>query len=127
MAPTAKAANAIGMTLFFPSMFLAGVYVPRETFSPFLQHVSDVTPLGAALAAVRDTLAGLLAASGPHRDNGRVGPGRRASSRRGRSAGSEPVSTPYESEELARLPELSQLSELGQEARAAPGEASWTG
>jgi ABC-2 type transport system permease protein len=32
VAPTAKAANAIGMTLFFPSMFLAGVYVPRETF-----------------------------------------------------------------------------------------------
>jgi len=62
VAPTAKAANAIGMTLFFPSMFLAGVYVPRETFSPFLQHVSDVTPLGAALAAVRDTWQG----SWPH-------------------------------------------------------------
>lgn len=27
------------------------------------------------------------------------------------------MSTPYESEELARLPELSQLSELGQESR----------
>jgi ABC-2 type transport system permease protein len=58
VAPSAKASNAIGMTLFFPSMFLAGVYVPRETFSPFLRHVSDVTPLGAALQAVRDTWQG---------------------------------------------------------------------
>jgi ABC-2 type transport system permease protein len=62
VAPSAKAANAIGMTLFFPSMFLAGVYIPRETFSPFLRHVSDGTPLGAALAAVRDTWQG----SWPH-------------------------------------------------------------
>jgi ABC-2 type transport system permease protein len=58
VAPTAKAASGIGMTLFFPSMFLAGVYVPRETFSPFLRHVSDATPLGAALQAVRDTWQG---------------------------------------------------------------------
>lgn len=62
LAPSAKAANAIGMTLFFPSMFLAGVYIPRETFSPLLRHVSDGTPLGAALAAVRDTWQG----SWPH-------------------------------------------------------------
>jgi ABC-2 type transport system permease protein len=62
VAPTAKGSNAIGMTIFFPSMFLAGVYVPRETFSPFLRHVSDVTPLGAALQAVRDTWQG----SWPH-------------------------------------------------------------
>jgi len=62
VAPSAKASNAIGMTLFFPSMFLAGVYVPRETFSPFLRHVSDVTPLGAALQAVRDSWQG----SWPH-------------------------------------------------------------
>ena len=62
VAPTAKAANAIGMTLFFPSMFLAGVYVPRETFAPFLRHISDGTPLGAALQAVRDCWQG----SWPH-------------------------------------------------------------
>jgi ABC-2 type transport system permease protein len=62
VAPTAKGATAIGMTLFFPSMFLAGVYVPRETFAPFLRHVSDGTPLGAALQAVRDCWQG----SWPH-------------------------------------------------------------
>jgi ABC-2 type transport system permease protein len=62
LAPTAKAGNAIGMVLFFPSMFLGGVYVPRDTFSPLLQHISDGTPLGAAIESVRDTWQG----SWPH-------------------------------------------------------------
>jgi ABC-2 type transport system permease protein len=53
-----KAANAISLTLFFPSMFLAGVYVPREALPPLLRHISDFTPLGAALQSVRDTWTG---------------------------------------------------------------------
>ena len=55
VAPSAKAANTIGMMTFFPSMFLAGVYVPRDVFPAALQRVSDVTPLGAAIEAVRDS------------------------------------------------------------------------
>jgi ABC-2 type transport system permease protein len=39
-------------------MYLGGVYMPRETFSPVLRHVSDATPLGAALQAMRDTWSG---------------------------------------------------------------------
>lgn len=58
VAPSAKAANAIGMIAFFPSMFLAGVYVPRDVFPTVLQRISDVTPLGAALESVRDTWQG---------------------------------------------------------------------
>jgi ABC-2 type transport system permease protein len=58
VAPSAKAANAIGMITFFPSMFLGGVYVPRDTFPAALRHVSDLTPLGAAIEAVRDTWQG---------------------------------------------------------------------
>ena len=53
VAPTAKAATGIGMLLFFPSMFLAGVYVPREALPGGLQAVSDVTPLGAAIESIR--------------------------------------------------------------------------
>jgi ABC-2 type transport system permease protein len=48
------------MTLFFPSMFLAGVYVPREALPTALQHVSDVTPLGAALQSFRTAWSGDL-------------------------------------------------------------------
>jgi ABC-2 type transport system permease protein len=58
VAPTAKAASAIGMVAFFPSAFLAGIYVPRDSFSPLLQHVSDATPLGAAIESVRTTWQG---------------------------------------------------------------------
>jgi ABC-2 type transport system permease protein len=58
LARNAKAANAISMVLFFPSMFLAGVYVPREALPPVLRHISDATPLGAALQSVRDTWTG---------------------------------------------------------------------
>jgi ABC-2 type transport system permease protein len=60
LAPTTRAATGIGMTLFFPSLFLAGVYVPREAMPAALQHVSDFTPLGAALQSFRDTWAGHL-------------------------------------------------------------------
>jgi ABC-2 type transport system permease protein len=61
VAPSAKAATVVGMLAFFPSMFLAGVYIPREAFPDGLQAVSDVTPLGAAIEAVRDGWQGQLA------------------------------------------------------------------
>jgi ABC-2 type transport system permease protein len=58
LAPSARSGNALGMGLFFPSMFLAGVYVPREVLPPAVQHVSDLTPLGACVQALRDTWVG---------------------------------------------------------------------
>jgi ABC-2 type transport system permease protein len=58
LAPTARSGTALGMGLFFPSMFLAGVYVPREALPPVVQHLSDFTPLGACVEALRDTWAG---------------------------------------------------------------------
>jgi ABC-2 type transport system permease protein len=58
LAPSARAGNGIGMSLFFPSMFLAGVYVPREVLPPAVQHLSDFTPLGACIQALRDTWVG---------------------------------------------------------------------
>ncbi|HYD08523.1 MAG TPA: ABC transporter permease [Acidimicrobiales bacterium] len=56
--PTASAATGIGMALFFPSMFLAGVYVPREHLPDVLGRIGELTPLGAALQAMRDTWIG---------------------------------------------------------------------
>lgn len=58
LAPSAKASTGIGMLLFFPSMFLGGVYIPREAFPGALQAVSDATPLGAAIEAVRTSWGG---------------------------------------------------------------------
>ncbi|HEY3954469.1 MAG TPA: ABC transporter permease [Streptosporangiaceae bacterium] len=58
VAPTARAANGIGMLLFIPSMFLAGVYYPTDEMSHSLQIVGEYSPLGAALHAVRDSWMG---------------------------------------------------------------------
>jgi ABC-2 type transport system permease protein len=46
------------MALYFPSLFFAGVYLPRGAMPEGLQAVSDLTPSGAAVQAVTDTWAG---------------------------------------------------------------------
>ena len=58
VAPTARAATGVGMLLFIPNMFLAGVYFPTEEMSHSLQLVGDYSPLGAALHAVRQSWMG---------------------------------------------------------------------
>ncbi|GAA0574461.1 ABC transporter permease [Paractinoplanes ferrugineus] len=58
LAPTGKAANAIGTLLFFPSMFFAGLWTPREVFPEVLQRIGDFTPLGAGERAVHEAMTG---------------------------------------------------------------------
>jgi ABC-2 type transport system permease protein len=59
VAPTARAAAGIGWLLFFPNMFLAGVYIPTEEMSSTMRQVGNFTPLGSALHAVRDSWMGI--------------------------------------------------------------------
>ena len=58
-APTARSAAGIGWLLFFPNMFLAGVYIPTEEMSPVMRQIGNFTPLGSALHAVRDSWMGI--------------------------------------------------------------------
>ena len=58
-APTARSAAGLGWLLFFPNMFLAGVYFPTEEMSPMMRQIGTFTPLGSALHAVRDSWMGL--------------------------------------------------------------------
>ena len=58
-APTARSAAGFGWLLFFPNMFLAGVYFPTEEMSPVMRQIGIFTPLGSALHAVRDSWMGL--------------------------------------------------------------------
>jgi len=58
LAPTGKAANSIGTLLFFPSMFFAGLWTPREVFPHVLQRIGDFTPLGAGEAALHSAATG---------------------------------------------------------------------
>ena len=59
IAPTHNAASAIGIPLFFPVMFFAGLWAPREAMSPMLRRIGDFTPLGAGEHALHDAATGL--------------------------------------------------------------------
>jgi len=59
VAPTAPAGQAIGFVVFFPVLFLAGLWVPRPVMPEALKTFSDLTPLGAAVQAMADAWAGL--------------------------------------------------------------------
>jgi ABC-2 type transport system permease protein len=58
LVPTGKAGNSVGTLLFFPLMFFAGLWTPREVMPHALQRVADFTPLGAAERALNDTMTG---------------------------------------------------------------------
>lgn len=58
VAPSGKAGSAIGTLLFFPLMFFAGLWLPREAMPDVLQRVADFTPLGAGERALNDAMTG---------------------------------------------------------------------
>jgi ABC-2 type transport system permease protein len=58
LAPNGKAAGAIGTLLFFPVLFGAGLWAPRETMGAVLRRISDFTPLGAGVQSLQDATAG---------------------------------------------------------------------
>ncbi|GLW34769.1 ABC transporter permease [Actinoplanes regularis] len=58
LVPTGKAGNAVGTLLFFPSMFFAGLWTPREMMPDWAQQVGDYTPLGAGERALNETMTG---------------------------------------------------------------------
>jgi ABC-2 type transport system permease protein len=58
VAPTARAANAIGMLAFFPSLFLAGAWLPKNQMPELLSRIGDLSPLGAFREAVQDAWVG---------------------------------------------------------------------
>jgi ABC-2 type transport system permease protein len=57
-APTAKVAAGLGSAVFFPMMFLAGLWVPREVMPEVLRTISDFSPMGAAVQTLTDAGAG---------------------------------------------------------------------
>ena len=56
LAPTARTAGAAGTVLFFPLMYFAGLWTP--VMSGTARHIGEFTPLGAAVQALRDGMAG---------------------------------------------------------------------
>ena len=54
IARTTSSGAAIGMAIYFPLLFLGGVWIPRQVMPDGLRLVSDLTPLGAAVGAMDD-------------------------------------------------------------------------
>ncbi len=65
LAKTAQGAYAMGMAVFFPLIFFAGLWLPRANMPSVLQHISDYTPLGAAVEAIQDSMTGTFPPATP--------------------------------------------------------------
>jgi len=65
VAPSERAAGAIGSALLFPLMFFAGLWQPSQTVTPSAMHtISNLTPLGAAVHAMLRAMQGSFPAIG---------------------------------------------------------------
>lgn len=53
-----SSAQVAGMALYFPMLLFAGVWVPRSVMPDALLTISDLTPIGAMVAAMGDAWAG---------------------------------------------------------------------
>ncbi|MFZ0627425.1 MAG: ABC transporter permease [Acidimicrobiia bacterium] len=58
VAPTANSGQGVGMILYFPLLFFAGVYIPLQVMPEGVQTISSYTPAGAAVQALSDSWAG---------------------------------------------------------------------
>jgi ABC-2 type transport system permease protein len=58
LAPTAKAAQAVGMVLFFPNLFLSGATLPKEMFPQAVKNFSRLIPLSYVVDLLRGLWAG---------------------------------------------------------------------
>ena len=58
VAPSIGGATGFGQLLYFPMLFFAGVWLPREAMPDALQRLGDFTPSGAGVAALRDAATG---------------------------------------------------------------------
>lgn len=58
VAPRSSTAQGLGMAIYFPMLFLAGVYFPRQAMPDGLRRVSDFSPAGAVVQALGDTWGG---------------------------------------------------------------------
>jgi ABC-2 type transport system permease protein len=60
---TSGAVQAISGVIFFPLLFLGGLWLPRAQMPAGLRDISDYTPMGAAVEAIQDSIQGRLPAA----------------------------------------------------------------
>ncbi|MFI6595808.1 ABC transporter permease [Nonomuraea sp. NPDC050536] len=54
LVPSGRAATVIGLSLFFPMVFLSGAVIPRETMGGAMRAIGDLMPMAPAVDALRD-------------------------------------------------------------------------
>jgi len=54
VARSSASGQAMGMAIYFPMLFFAGVWIPRSIMSDTLLTISDLTPVGSAVQALED-------------------------------------------------------------------------
>jgi len=57
-ARSTTAAGVIGNILVYPLLFFAGLWIPRQKMTPVMLHISDLTPVGAAVHAMLNSMHG---------------------------------------------------------------------
>jgi ABC-2 type transport system permease protein len=57
-APGGRSANALGAAVFYPLVFLGGLFLPIPAMPATLRHISRFTPTGAAVTAMQDATNG---------------------------------------------------------------------
>ena len=55
LARSTNAGAALGMAIYFPLLFLGGLWIPRAVMPGGLKTVSDFTPMGSAVASLSDS------------------------------------------------------------------------
>jgi ABC-2 type transport system permease protein len=58
LVPSGRGATVIGLSVFFPMVFVSGAMIPRETMSGSMRAVGDLTPMAPVVEAVRAGWAG---------------------------------------------------------------------
>jgi ABC-2 type transport system permease protein len=64
LSPNARVAGSVGPLLFFPMLFLAGVWLPRDRMPDTLATIGAYSPLGALIDTVGAAWAGAAPAAG---------------------------------------------------------------
>jgi ABC-2 type transport system permease protein len=58
VARTESVGRGLGMVLYYPMMFCAGVWLPRTAMPHVLRRITDFTPLGSGVGALQNTIGG---------------------------------------------------------------------
>ncbi len=58
IARSTGSASIIGQLMFYPLLFFAGLWLPRERMAPVLRDISDRAPSGAAVRSLQNSMQG---------------------------------------------------------------------